>query len=569
MNELRLPLQVDLPHYPLRFFVRYRRFFLWLGFIIILMIYLFALAKLHPTNFFGQMEDDSLYFSSAREIGRGHGYIVPNLPGTPPATKYPILYPWILSWVWRLNPRFPDNLSWAVALNAGFGAMYLTASFVFLRRLKGLNDTAALILTAFCAIHPVILALSADLMSDISFAAFTLTACVLASKAIERTGDGKTAFFSGLLSGLSILLRTLGVPVALGMLVAIAFRGGWRKSTLFAASIAPFLFLLGARMWFIKPPLEPITVSTCAGSWKMTWLYYTSYTAYWKADALSNHVIWPILKNGVWTTLTQPGSYFVDPTGVRPALFAVMLLVFLSAIAIRGLLRQAQAGGWQPIHLALAFYLLPVLVWDYANAERFLIPFLPLLAAGMWIEGQHLVGLVKSTTRKQDGMEAKAAACFFCLIGCALLLGTALSWRRGTTFLVHNSQARASILVEKRQAYAWLRENTSSDAKVLAYEDASLFLYTGRQAMRPTIFSPAGYYRPEILDSELSCLMSSGTPIEAEYLLVSDDDFSIEWEPARSGGKSKEKEIEHSRDPLYRSSQGSVRIYKLDAQWGP
>jgi 4-amino-4-deoxy-L-arabinose transferase-like glycosyltransferase len=562
-------LQADAPFYSWRFFVRYRKFLPWFGLIFILLVYLFALARLHPTNFFGQMEDDSLYFSSAREIARGHGYIVPNLPGTPPATKYPILYPWILSWVWRLNPSFPDNLSWALALNAGFGVMYLTASFVFLRRLKGLNDTASLILTAFCAIHPVILALSANLMSDIPFAAFTLTACVLASKATETDPQKGSLIFCGVLSGLSMLLRTLGLPIAFGLSVAIGLRAGWRKSLVFAGSVVPFLFVLVGRSLLVRPAAMPIGTSSCADSWRMTWLYYTSYAAYWKSDILSNHVFGEVLRNGIWTAFIQPASYFVDPTGMRPALLAVVLLVFLSAVAIRGLARQIQTGGWQPIHCAMGLYLVPLLAWDYANFERFLIPFLPLIAAGMWIEALHLARVVRSSLRKQSGTEARIAAFFFCLVGCALLLGTAISWWKGTGVLMHNSELRAAWLVEKRQGYAWLRENTLPDARVLAYEDASLFLHADRQALRSTIFSPAGYYRSEVLDAEIPCITSSAKPVGAAFWFVADDDFRVEWEPAFSRARSKEREIEVTLRPLFRSTLGRVRIYKLDLDGQP
>ena len=90
----------------------------WIVLGCILAVYVICIAFLHPTNFFGLTEDDSIYFSSAREIAQGHGYILPHIPGTPAATKYPILYPWILSWVWRLSPNFPANLSWAVAIDA-------------------------------------------------------------------------------------------------------------------------------------------------------------------------------------------------------------------------------------------------------------------------------------------------------------------------------------------------------------------------------------------------------------------------------------------------------------------
>jgi 4-amino-4-deoxy-L-arabinose transferase-like glycosyltransferase len=547
-----------------KFSDRFWRILPWVGLVCVLALYAYRVASIHPTNFFGQMEDDSIYFSSAREIAQGRGYTMPNLPGTPPATKYPILYPWLLSWVWRLNPNFPANLSWAVALNVVFGMVYLTAAFVFLRKLTGLNDLTALMITAFCSLHPLILVLSADLMSDLAFAAFTLVACVLASQAVENDTGLGTTFFCGLLSGISILLRTLGVPVALGLFVAIALRSGWRKSIAFALTVLPFFALFVGRSLLIKPALLPLATSvSCPNSWRMTWLYYTSYTAYWKADALSNHVFWDVLKNGIWTAFIQPALYFVDPTGVRPAVIAVVFLVFLSAIAIRGLFRQVQWEGWKPIHFAFGFYLLPLLPWDYANFERFLIPFLPLIAAGMWIETVHLVSLVRSAIRKQSGFGAKIAAFFFLLLGCSVLVGAALSWRKGTGILVRNSQLRAALLPEKQQAYAWLRENTPADARVLAYEDASSFLYSDRKTIRPSIFSPAGYYRPEILTSEVSCLISSAAAIDANYWIVADDDFSIEWEPAHSDAIAKEREMERSLPTSFRSAGGRVRIYKF------
>src|SRR5690242_4694457 len=81
-----------------------RRGLVFLGLAGILMLYAEAVLRLPPAIFFGLTGDDAIYFSSARAIASGAGYVLPSLPGTPPATKYPILYPWILSWVWRWNP---------------------------------------------------------------------------------------------------------------------------------------------------------------------------------------------------------------------------------------------------------------------------------------------------------------------------------------------------------------------------------------------------------------------------------------------------------------------------------
>ena len=88
----------------------------------IVALFLITVVRLHPANFFGYTEDDSIYFSSAKALSLGRGYILDSVPGRPAATKYPILYPWILSWVWRSNPSFPANINDAIAINALFGS---------------------------------------------------------------------------------------------------------------------------------------------------------------------------------------------------------------------------------------------------------------------------------------------------------------------------------------------------------------------------------------------------------------------------------------------------------------
>src|SRR5208282_6799199 len=99
----------------------------------LLLGYLVLVLRLHPLNYFGVFHDDSIYFSSARALAAGQGYIFPNLPGSPPATKYPFLYSYILSWVWRLNPHFPANLSAAIAITMTFALAFVVLSFVLIR----------------------------------------------------------------------------------------------------------------------------------------------------------------------------------------------------------------------------------------------------------------------------------------------------------------------------------------------------------------------------------------------------------------------------------------------------
>jgi hypothetical protein len=103
----------------------------WICFGIILFLFLGYVEWLRPAPLFGYFHDDTLYFSSARALATGQGYIIPSLPGTPPQTKYPILYSWLLSWVWKWFPNFPGNVMPAIWLTAFFGCWFLAAAFQF------------------------------------------------------------------------------------------------------------------------------------------------------------------------------------------------------------------------------------------------------------------------------------------------------------------------------------------------------------------------------------------------------------------------------------------------------
>ena len=67
---------------------------------------------------FGDPHDDAVYFVSAKSLANGGGYRIESLPGEPSQTKYPPLYPLLLSLAWRINPHFPENLPLAAWLSS-------------------------------------------------------------------------------------------------------------------------------------------------------------------------------------------------------------------------------------------------------------------------------------------------------------------------------------------------------------------------------------------------------------------------------------------------------------------
>jgi 4-amino-4-deoxy-L-arabinose transferase-like glycosyltransferase len=540
-----------------------RRTWIGLALVVICAAHILGVLWLHPRDFFGWLRDDAIYFSSAKALAEGKGYILPSVPGMPAATKYPVLYSWLLSWVWRWNPSFPSNLSAALVLNLIFGCLFALMSFAFLRQLKGLNDITRVVLTSFCALHPLVLFHAGNVLTDVPFAAIALTAIVLAYKSIEAQGGAASAILSGVVCGFAILMRALGAPVAAGLCFVMLLRRRWRESMAYAASVAPFFVAMFWRSIVSVPQKPPSAASSCAAAWQNTWFYYTNYPAFWKVAAIDNHTFWQNVHANIIACLLQPGMYLFEAPAAKSYILGLIIAILLSAIALRGLVRQVQTNGWHPIFLVLGLYLMPLLIWDYPSPDRFLLPFLPLFVVGIARESIYLTELVRVYFHKRSNMESRITVIFFCATGAILLVAVGFSWWWGTNFLRQKSQQRADLLAEKREAYQWLRQNGVPSARFIAWEDATAFLYTSRQGMCPTAFLPAGIYRLDILDADLSCLTSSALPIGATYWLMADDDFGLDWGSAIRGARAKEAEAEKTLRLLFRSRGGRVRIYAL------
>jgi hypothetical protein len=541
----------------------YRRWLPWLGLLGILAAYVISVVHLHPTNFFGLTQDDTVYFSSAKALADGHGYVLPSVPGTPQATHYPVLYPWILSWVWRFNPSFPDNVKDAVGLTVAFGCAFLIAAFVFFRQFNAFNDLEALALTAFCGLHPIVRVYSANVLSDVPFAAFALGILVLSNFALRRSPGTAPTAACGLLAGLSMFIRVLGAPIAGGIVVAMLLRREWRKATVFSMCVAPFLLGLAWGALFIAPRQAPVAVASCSAAWQGTWLSYTSYVGFLKLVSSHNGIFWPILKQNALLLLLQPGIYFADPRYIHPSDLGPVFTCVLSAIALFGVFRLARRTGWQPIHFSLALYIVPLLIWSYPIAERGLLPFLPLFAAGMWAEWKRLALQIRQSFVEAHPRTERFAAILLSACCVLVAIGVGLAQKRSGSVVSRESHDRGSLLSEKREAYSWLRANTPPSSRAVAYEDVSLFLFSGRQALRPITFSPAALYDPSLLHNEVSCISSGAQGIQASYWVMSDDDFDIEWTDATSAALAREQKLGSSLPEVFRSSSGRVRIYEL------
>ena len=535
----------------------------WLGLTGIAILYLAAIVRLHPANFFGVTQDDTIYFSSAKALAAGRGYILPSLPGTPPATKYPILYPWILSWVWRWNPSFPGNLRDAIGITIVFGLAYVALAFSFLRRLPGIGNAEALLLTAFCAFHPTVLFYSASVLSDIPFAALALGAMLLADDAVKRDSRAISAC-SGVVMGLAILLRVLGVPVALGIVAAALARRIWQQAAIFASCTAPAFAWLAWQAVSSSRAATPAGFDSAGPGFQQSWIYYTSYIGVRKLGMVNLHLVGVVLVGQATYLFTDLPGYFLSPLFHKniPLLFVCTLVVFWMVFA--GMIREAGRAGWRPVHYALLVTMATTLAWNYTAVPRFFLPFLPLLSASLWLEGKYWTAQLAAVARAPGPRSERILAASAQIAMAALALGI------GWNFLANKDRAqqrqasadRAALLVEKQEAYDWFKRRAPGDARAVAEEDASFYLYTGHPAMTSIVLRQAGAYDTTYRDEDLQHMTDVAKAIGAGYWLASSDDGRA-WVAARPFVLARLHEIESGLPELFQSSGGHVRVYGL------
>lgn len=534
-----------------------------------LALFLLYLATLHPANWFGKYRDEALYFSSAKALAEGRGYVLSSLPGNPPQTKYPVLYPWLLSWVWKWNPSFPANLGPSVCLTALFSCGFLVLTFQMLRKLNGVGEWPALAMVTVCASLPTFLIVSGMLMSDSLFMVLALAAALLADKAMRASGRLPLAALVGVLAGLSVLTRGVGVAVVAGIVVAGLLRRAFRQAAAVCLGAAPFLV---PALWAGRRSLggsnEGLT-NQAAGlppGWQQTLAWYTSYPKMWKFCVPNVSVFLSMLRGNLGAFLETPAYYWLHPTlRIGTSFAATALSAPLMLIALAGILRQARSDEWKPLHFVFGFYSGILLLWNYTVMDRFLLLFVPLFCLGLWVEGKHLAGLLGSALRA--GRMGERVSAGVVSAGLAALAATAV-WNTLQFYRPNPAaeQQAARLRQDKAQAYNWIRENALREDRIVAYEDGRVYLYTGRQTVMPIAFSSEYSYTHDsrVLERDLTRMADTATAVQAHYWLTSLDDFILDDdEEAQPAMRAREAQLMSGLPEMFRSPDGWVRLHDI------
>ncbi len=307
-----------------------------------------------PSALVGVFYDDGIYVVLAKALAEGEGYRYLHLPGAPPGVHFPILYPAVLSLLWRMWPAFPQNValfqlfdSAALAVAAG-----LIAKHARRWNVPPLVPYVSLPL-AFVAFP--LLTIVGVRFSEPLFLALVAGALVLADREEVSGARGAAA---GLLAGLAALTRSIGIAAVASIPVAL-WLGGNRKPAV--SALIGSVALLGP--WVIWLFLHGDAVDSRIASNYGTYLAAAGQTGLLGIlGGIDFRVFAPLAR------LTLPAV---------PPLIWLALAGLLAAAVVWG---GVAVASRVPVFLTtLGFYLAIVTVWPFAP-DRFVWIVLPWLA---------------------------------------------------------------------------------------------------------------------------------------------------------------------------------------------
>ena len=329
---------------------------------------------------FGHLHDDSIYFVCAKSLATGAGYRILSLPGRPYQTKYPPLLPALLSVIWRIDPRFPENLQLTMLAMWALLPVYLLLSARWFRD-AGFSDWGCAVVCGLIALSPSLMFYSMTVMSDLLFSCFLLAALLLAERAGNAASRAWLAPAAGVFATMAYLTKAAALPLIVTVPLLLMLRGQRRRALWFALTMAPAIVVWTGWVHAHR-----------AAATDLTTIYYTDYFGFQLLNVGPRDLPFLIWKN-LDSLFSGIAGLIIFDDGKSAG--GVYLARFLALGAILGAVRLGLRRGFTQYHAFAAVYLGMLLVWHYPPNERFVIPVFPLLAAGFASEICLIAGLVK------------------------------------------------------------------------------------------------------------------------------------------------------------------------------
>jgi hypothetical protein len=458
--------------------------------------------------------DGTVYFVSAKSLAGGEGYKIRSLPFEPYQTKYPPLYPALLSLVWRINPVFPANLTLATMLS-WCSVPLLIAAFLALCRRYGLARWESWTLGFFLAWNACTVFYGISLLSEVWFTALLLI-CLLW---ILRAGDSERAYSWALAAGVcgaaAYLTRSAGMMLLPAGIIWFVFERRLKHALVFAT---PSLLSMAAwNAWAIAHQARAIDTLTS---------YYTSYFGY-QLRNVDFGSLGLVMTRNFQELFNAAGSLlFADMEPSWPIVFLrVGVALFVLGGAVRWMIAQRRARAYG--YFAAGSLLIQI-VWHFPPNERFLFPLLPLLLLGGMHECRHGWRLLRRFFHSEAIADRILSRTFAgagaAAIACCVSFNAAMIFRDIPELL----QQYRVVQENRAGAYDWIRTNVPADANVFSDDDPLLYLYTGhRSAFLPVL--PIHWYRGAGVEPYARAYSDFGAfarQYELRFALLTNTDFT-------------------------------------------
>ena len=410
---------------------------------------------------FAALHDDGLFYVSAKSLATNNGYRVPSLPENPSQTKFPPLYPLLLSLVWLVNPAFPTNLALATLL-----CWITLACGLCLARLlyksDGFSEGRTWLLVGLLAFSPYLVLFGSTMFSEMVFTCFVLGALILG----RRDGD-KAILAAAALALCAYWTRTAGIALLVAIPAWLLWKRERRKAFLFAAVMLP-----GVVAWSLWVRLHLLPSSD------PTLIYYTDYLTFERLNIDFTNLSVVLWKN-VDQILYSIGSLALPQLVAN--LPVKILTQVLGVAMISGVIRLVRRG----IAVDYALFALVscgiLAVWHYPANERMILPMAPLFLAGFLTECEHLWNMFRPALKHKDASQRVAAVLFGGAVAMVLLISALSQGYLTFVHLTRTNDGKRAGLADRQAAYAWIAANVPSGQAVFSYDDPLLYLYSGHR----------------------------------------------------------------------------------------
>lgn len=398
----------------------------------------------------GAFHDDGVYVVTAKALAEGKGYRILSLPNEIAQTKYPILFPLLLSALWRLNPDFPNNQALLKLLPLACGVLWLFLSYRWIRSGGGSKWEGWGIVLCTAASGWTIY-LSTAPLSETMFAALTMASLLALGRAERADGGLRHIVIAAALAALAFHTRTVGIALLAAVPLRFAYRREWRPA--FAFGVTAALLCLPWLLWVAAQNSgQTLTDAYYSKENYKGWNILFNFAPFEKLHIVGFNLMMILFAPAILAGLPPQGAWLIP-------------MALIGVVVFLGVLRLTDSHArW-----FLACYIGMLLCWAWAP-NRFLAPILPMLYWCGW-------RLLRA--RKSYAVTALAAMTAICTVSLALSSQQTLRLGSPVPQLHADDDWRAMAkLVEH------LRNYTAPDAVLAGNLDPVFYLFTGRKAIR-------------------------------------------------------------------------------------